>query len=408
MTNLRVPFLVAFLLSGFFLSAQIQQPNVNLKFGKGLRITAADSSMYLKVGFRMQSLYQSSRVMEDGTEWESSFLVRRSRLKFDGWAVSPKLTYKVELALSNKDLKSSSDFEETSEAPKIILDAVLKWKVHKNLEIWAGQTKLPGNRERVVSSQKLQFVDRSLVNSVFNLDRDMGIQLRSKFKMGNLIVKPTVAWAAGEGRNVTINNVGGSSFTGRLEILPLGEFSSKGDYFESDLKREQKPKVAFGASYNYNNGTARQKQTGRFLVDSLGNYLLHDIKTIFVDAIFKYKGFSVFGEYAHKSFANTNKGDEGFPPSDAIDAKGRSYYTGNGLTLQASYLFKSNWEVASRFTKITPDHAYSFKELNEYTFGLSKYIVGHNLKVQGDVSLTDIAAADNNNLRYRLQFEFAF
>ena len=37
-----------------------------------------------------------------------------------------------------------------------ILDAYLKWNFYKNFEIWAGQTKLRGNRERVISSQNLQ------------------------------------------------------------------------------------------------------------------------------------------------------------------------------------------------------------------------------------------------------------
>ena len=407
--NLRLLFLVAFLLPGIFLSAQTQQPNVNLKFGKGLQVTAADSSMHFKMGFRMQSLYSASKDLSSDTDWKQNFFVRRARLKFDGWAVSPKLVYKVELALSNKDLKSSSDYEETSEAPKIILDAALKWKAHKNLEIWAGQTKLPGNRERVVSSQKLQFVDRSLVNSIFNLDRDMGVHFRGKFKTKNgMVFRPIVAWAIGEGRNMTIDNVGGSSYTGRLELLPLGDFSSKGDYFESDLKREATPKVAFGATYNYNNGTSRQKQTGRFLIDEDGEYLVNDVATVFVDGIFKYQGFSVMGEYAKKNFAHFDKVDDGFPPAEAIDANGKSYYTGSGITMQTSYLFKNNWETALRYTKVTPDHEYSFKEQTEYTLGISKYVVGHSLKVQGDVSLTDTEGKDDNNLRYRLQFEFAF
>ena len=64
-------------------------------------------------------------------------------------------------------------------------DAVVKYKATKNLEFWFGQTKLPGNRERVISSQALQFVDRSLVNSRFNIDRGSGIQFRSHHKLGN-------------------------------------------------------------------------------------------------------------------------------------------------------------------------------------------------------------------------------
>ena len=99
-------------------SAKEQLPNVELKFGKGLQVLAADSSMALKIGFRFQSLFNSERSLEDGADWQSNFLIRRARLKFDGWAFKPNFVYKVELALSNRDLKSSSDFEETSEAPK--------------------------------------------------------------------------------------------------------------------------------------------------------------------------------------------------------------------------------------------------------------------------------------------------
>ena len=38
------------------------------------------------------------------------------------------------------------------------------WHFAKNWELWAGQTKLPGNVERVISSGDLQLVDRSLLN----------------------------------------------------------------------------------------------------------------------------------------------------------------------------------------------------------------------------------------------------
>lgn len=400
--------LVSFLtVLSFSLSAQIQQPTVKLKFGKGLQITAADSSMHLKAEFRFQSLFNSQTGLGDNEEWESSFLIRRSRLKFSGWALNPNVKYKVEMALSNKDLKSSSDFDETSEAPKIILDAVVKWKFHKNFTLWAGQTKLPGNRERVVSSQKLELVDRSLVNSVFNIDREMGMQLHGKYKIGNSVIKPIVSWSFGEGRNVTTDNIGGYNYTGRLEYLPFGDFQSKGDYFEGDLKREKKPKLAIGATININQGASRQKQSGKFLIDDEGNYFEHDLRTFFVDMIFKYKGFSVLGEYAHKEITDMDATDSS-NLENLIDANGRSYYTGDGLNLQASYLFKKNWQVIGRYTTISPNSEISFTGTNEYTLGLSKYIVGHSLKVQSDVSLIDKEGAADNSLRYRLQMEFAF
>lgn len=387
-------------------SAKKQLPDVELKFGKGLQILAADSSMALKIGFRFQSLFNSERSLADGAEWQSNFLVRRARLKFDGWAFNPNFVYKVELALSNRDLSSSSDFEVTSGAPKIILDAVAKWKFHKNFTLWVGQTKLPGNRERVVSSQKLQFVDRSIVNGTFTADREMGVQLRGKFKSGKMVIKPMASLSFGEGRNTTVANIGGSRVMGRVELLPFGEFTSKGDYFEGDLKRENTPKFAFGASYSYNEGSSKQKTTGKFLIDEEGNYFEHNLETFFIDMIFKYQGFAVMAEFAdNKVVGQAVNADF---RSGLVDANGRSYFTGQGINTQISYLLQNNIELAARYSRIMPDTEVSFAGINEYTFGLSKYVVGHNLKVQADVSLIDKTGASHNKFRYRLQTEFAF
>ncbi len=84
------------------------------------------------------------------------------------------------------------------------------WSFAKNWELWAGQTKLPGNVERVVSSANLQFIDRSILNSRFNIDRDLGFQIRHKSAWGNnFITKEKFALSQGEGRNVTKGNQGG-------------------------------------------------------------------------------------------------------------------------------------------------------------------------------------------------------
>ena len=398
------------LLTAMSINAQnkANQPDVSLKFGKGLKVTAADSSAYMKANVRFQSLYTSERSLADGSDWESKFMVRRARMKFSGWALSPKLGYKMEFALSNRDLNTSKDFDETSEAPKIVLDAVLKWKAHKNWTIWMGQTKLPGNRERVVSSQTLQMVDRSLVNSIFNLERDMGLQLRGKYKLGSGVIKPTVSWSFGEGRNVTDANIGGFQYIGHLEWLPFGEFAGKGDYVGADLKREKTPKLALATSYSLNQGAARQKQSGRFLSDADGNYLTNDLQTIFVDMMFKYQGFSLMGEYAHKIVANEAIKNDSDLRLNLVDANGRSYLTGSGINIQTGYLFKNNVELSARYTNVMPDTDVSFDGAQEYTLGVSKYIVGHALKIQGDVALTDEVGAMDNNLRYRLQVEFQF
>ncbi len=114
------------LLSGIYFSqAQELKPT---KFGKGLfNIVGKDSSWTMKIGTRMQLLAISN--WEENNKNEANFLVRRARLKFDGFAYSPKLKYKIELGLSNRDISGASEY--TSNAPRYILDAVLKWNFYQ-------------------------------------------------------------------------------------------------------------------------------------------------------------------------------------------------------------------------------------------------------------------------------------
>jgi len=366
----------------------------NNTFGKGIQIVANDSSFYLKFGTRFQTLYEGE-LNFDTEEYDDQLLIRRARLRFEGFAFSPKLNYKIVLGLTNRDTRAGQ-ISQSGNTASIIFDAVLKWKFAKGWELWFGQTKLPGNRERIVSSQKMQFVDRSLVNSRFNIDRDKGFQLHHKSKLGSAVLKETISISMGEGRNITSDNIGGYDYTARIELLPMGDFASKGEYVGGDLKRETTPKLAIGITYDFNDGAGRQRgQLGSFVTDNLGNQITNDLHTIFADAMFKYQGFSIMTEYAHKS------ADKDIPNIE--------FGTGNGFVFQTGYVFVNNYEIAARFTKVNPDNLTfsSLSEETEYTLGLSKYIVDHNLKVQSDFSITD-RATSSDSFRFRFQVEMAF
>jgi len=365
-------------------------------FGKGIKIKAEDESFEMKFSTRFQTLYVGELNL-DTDEYSDQLLVRRARLKFDGYAFSPKLGYKIELGLSNRDTRNSSGggIPQNSGTANIILDAVLKYKFAPGWELWFGQTKLPGNRERVISSQKLQFVDRSLVNSRFNIDRDIGFQLRHKDKIGNMVLREMVSISIGEGRDVTSKNEpGGYDYTGRIELLPFGEFTNKGDYFSSDLEREESPKLSIGATVDHNSNALRKGgQLGSFITDANGNQLTKDLTSLFLDLMFKYQGLSVASEFAVKD--SNSRFNDGFG-------------TGSGFVLQAGYLFKNNFEPALRFTTIEPDNFTSGLDAEtEYTLGLSRYIVGHSLKVQTDFSYTDVDGPQDE-FRYRFQVEMSF
>jgi len=386
-----------------FLSMNAQETNAP-KFGKGLfNLVGKDSTWSMKIGTRMQILtigqWDSNN---DGlSNPEFSSLVRRARLKFDGFAYSPKLTYKIELGLSNRDISGGSQF--TSNTPRYILDAVLKWNFSGNFVLWMGQTKLPGNRERVVSSGNLQQVDRSLLNSRFNIDRDMGVQLRHHFNLSkNFIVKEIFAISQGEGRNVTTGNLGGHQYTSRVEFLPMGNFASKGDYVGSDLKFEQSPKLAIGVTYDVNSNAVKNRSNmGSYMANDIGFYETN-ISTFFVDAMFKYKGFSFMGEYASRDAKDPfAKNSDGSLTGDIVQV-------GNGLNLQTGYLLSKTLELSGRYTNIQLDENIVGKAAeNQYTLGLSKYIVGHKLKIQTDISYLDVADKSNQvMLRFQVDIHF--
>jgi len=388
------------------------QEKVNTKFGKGLlNVIAEDSSWSMKLAIRFQSLYSGEWNVNDSTgigPGSSEFLIRRARLKFGGFVHSPKIQYKIELGLSNNDLGKVDS--RTNEAPRMILDAVIKWNFYKNLTLWGGQTKLPGNRERVISSANLQFVDRSYLNKRFNIDRDMGFQLRNHHTIGeNFVIREMISCAQGEGRNLVQDNLGGYQWTGRIEFLPFGKFKSKGDYTGGDTKREETPKLSIAASYDYNDRAVKDRSNqGSYMqyLDKWGNegYFMTNINTLFVDAMFKYKGFSIMVEYADRQ---SDKESQEVLGADSVIYSG-TVYTGNGLNFQLGYIMGNNWEFAGRYTQINPNVSTGKDSHTQYTFGISKYVVGHKLKVQTDVSYLTTENSDNSGLMYRLQFELHF
>ena len=393
-----------FLCIALFLCMNISSQESNApKFGKGLfNLIGKDSSFSMNVSARMQMLGTSNWDLNNGlSNPSSSLLVRRARLKFSGFAYSPKLKYKLELGLSNRDIGKASSF--TNEAPKYILDAVVKWNFSGNFVLWFGQTKLPGNRERVISSGDLQQVDRSLLNSRFNIDRDMGFQLRHHFNLTDtFIVKEMFAVSQGEGRNITTGNLGGHQYTSRVELLPFGKFASKGDYRGSDLKFEPTPKLAMGFTYDFNNDAVKNRSNqGSYMTNDTGFYSTN-ISTVFVDAMYKHKGFSLMAEYAYRD------AEDAFAKNSDGTLTGDEVQVGNALNLQTGYLLSKTLEISGRYTNIDWDSDITGKGAeNQYTLGLSKYIVGHKLKVQTDVSYLDLASKTNQFL-YRLQVDIHF
>ncbi len=369
------------------------------KIGNGIRFAPKDSSFSIQWNTRFQTQYVGVQNLETD-DYADVFTIRRFRLKYKGFLYDPKIQYKIELALSNRD--QGDFYAEHNGAASIVLDAVLKWKFLPGWQLWVGQTKLPGNRERVISSGALQLVDRSRLNSRYNIDRDKGLQLHHEHKLGSLVLREIVAITSGEGRNITADNESGYDYTGRLELLPFGKFQKKGDYFGADLMREPNPKLAIGVTYDHNIGTNRERgQLGRFIFDSEGSPLRSDLSSVFVDAMFKYKGINIMYEYAHKEVADGAISGIGTSGSEIY------FYTGQAHNIQGGYLFKNNMSIDARFTDNQPRLAEIDDPEKRYEIGFSKYIAGHTLKIQCSAAYRDRLTKDDEMIYYA-QMEIGF
>jgi len=336
---------------------------------KGISISK-DSLFLLNLRFRMQNRFGlRSESGEDLSIEQTDFRVRRLRLRFDGYVLSPRIQYYIQLGFSKADLDlESGDYAQP------IRDALIYYYFTKNLYVGFGQGKLPGNRERVVSSGNLQFSDRSLANGTFTLDRDFGFfgyyTLPTKGR-ANYQIKAAIN--TGEGRNPSPGDAG-LSYTGRFEYLPFGKFVNSGDYSEGDLEFETTPKLSIGASYNYNDEAVRARgQLGSHL------YEARDLQVFIADAMFKYMGWAMMAEYFQRTAANP------LTHNEAGDTK--AVWVGKGNNIHLSRMISRKSELALRYSSVRPDEEIEMYEhrAEETALGYTRYINGHRIKIQGNL-----------------------
>ena len=348
-------------------------PYFNFKNGMG--VATPDSSYSMNIRFRMQNRFLMNTTSDEDlnpSSWDAR--VRRCRLSFAGHIYNPKLSYYMQLSFSRGDMDwGMNDASTTNTSVNVVRDAVIYYKPNHHLQLGFGQTKLPGNRQRVISSGAQQFYDRSPANANFTLDRDFGVFANYNFKIGSTfktIFKTAIT--SGEGRNSLTSN-SGLAYTGRLELLPLGEFTDGGDYFEGDLAREEKPKISFAGGYHFNDLAIRtQGELGRDL------YAPKSFHVYFADFLFKYKGWAFSSEYIRRDCDN---------PITKSGSSTRFVVDGDGINTQLSYCFKSRWELAARHTLVTP-HKDLYKQMNQneqFGLGVSKYLMKHKVKTQFNV-----------------------
>lgn len=367
--------LLAALVAAPLLGVAQNAPSTTVRYDKDQGIVVQHDTVFKTViRFRMQNRAAFfSTAGNDLTVAQYEWRTRRARLRFDGYLLTPRLTYKLQLGFSEADM----DIADGSEDQYPLRDAVVNYALTKSWSIGFGQAKLPGNRERVISSNQLELPERSILNGAYTLDRDMGLFVNWEHTLYGQVFRLRTAITSGEGR-LSAPGGGGLAYTGRVEWLPLGAFAKEGDYQEGDELHEPHPKLSLAGGYSYNDRTRR---TNGQLGELFATGVERTVGTFLADLMFKHQGWSVLAEVAHRT-ANGNP-----VVSDQLEGDIDLVNEGWGLNAQLGRMVGRHVQVVARYSLVDPSERVRplLRRNEEVWFGVNRYINGHRIKVQSAV-----------------------
>ena len=346
------------------------------KPGTGLTFTSKNKRFELATRLRAQFRYTLENE-DEAADTTHGLSIRRARLQFKGHVFNEHNRFKTELALSPRDM--GFDGVVTHRTP--ILDWYFDFTYLRDFTIRIGQYKVPYSRQRVVSSGDLQLVDRSLANGEFNLDRDIGFDIRSKDFLGLDKLRYYAGVYFGEGRDQYRPSNFDMFYLARVEVLPFGMFK---DYKEADFERSLRPRLSLGAAYAFVDGAVGNRGILGSTPSDGGTTDYHNVTA---DAVFMIGGFSAFGDVYYR------QGRRRFGDAVVVDETGmetaaprEAPRNGVGWSAAAGYLIpRVPFELATRYAQVLAvGNATSLTRRDEVGGGVSYYFAGHPLKLQMD------------------------
>ncbi len=357
--------IVFLLLFSYLIKAQeAEAPIITLSPEKGLWIENRDGSMGLKLGIRLQQQLVIETPLSGAEPVQTNFFIRRGRVQFKGYVLNKKLNYFIQLGMDRGQVT--------------LLNAEYRWKATSTMQVSVGQLFPTTGRQFQTISKNLQLVDRSDVTRFFFTDWDLGISVRKSFLVNDhLALKLAVSATHGEGKNVA-TAPGRWAYAGRFEVLPFGLFHANGDYSESDLYREPTPKLSIGAAWHLNQDAYAKYG------DTAWDDLDDNITEYYLDAVFKYNGFSFLGEFIHRSVDN----EQLLSPTNSVLYSEK--VSGQGFYVQGGKFVSESLEPVFRISYLNPDDenhtsVNKFTEQWKYSVGLNYFLIGHNLKFQSQL-----------------------
>jgi phosphate-selective porin OprO and OprP len=339
--------------------------------GEGVLWLSADRRFSLRLGLRAQVRYSLEASPEQSPT--QSLSLRRARVRFTGHTFGEYNQYKLELGVSPRDMGITEDGPQFTP----VLDWALEFSKLRDLQFRVGQYKLPYSRARMQSSGDLQFVDRSIADGEFNLNRDVGFDLHSEDLFGLGHLGYYAGMFLGEGRDAYRPTNFELVYLARLEVFPFGTYEAHD--VESDPTRERVPRMSMGLGYAFIDGAAFERGTVGTRPQDGGTTNIHNAT---VDASFKFGGATVLAE----AYLREGKRRAGPSiPTAGLDPARNGY----GWNTQAGYLWgKRPFEVAARFAETRPTGDSPLPRRRQPTAVLGYYFFGHAVKLQLDYSPT--------------------
>lgn len=398
------------------LKLDAQNPKLNkYTLGEGLTFTGnKDYTVNLR-GYAQPMIESKSYTEnENGYGQLNRFRMRRLRFRLTGDAAQQKVDYRFQV-----DLSGSSEVGD--EPSSFLLDAWVRYSFTKRIKLTFGQSTTPtDNRELRMGSHTLQLPERSRLTSAFSSIREFGLFLDGNFRTGKgTYLRPSIAITNGDGLNVNNRDYGGLKYGGRIDFLPFGLFTRFGQFRQVDLVREQSPKFVIGGNYSYNQGMSsrRGRESGAILyLNDKNEFSLPDYVKYGIDFLFKYRGFSMLGEfvaseaYVPDDITQRIRNDGSVANSFDVDGKrdvenyvkGRMML-GKGYNIQMGYIFKNLISVDARYTHLEADqHSFLnngtfYNRPNYYTLGASKFLDrSYGIKLSGSVTYVEAKEGSND------------
>lgn len=335
---------------------------------KGFTFETADKSSSISFHGRLQTRYAVYEPEGDDNT-AHSFLVRRFYFGVTGSLLAPQLTYDLTLTA-------------TPSSGSNIYYGNFSYKFDDLFQLTAGLQKIKFNRQEITSSGKQQFVDRSLANERYNLDRSVGLMVSGATK--EKAVEYYLSAFNGRSTRANINSPTNLDlgYSARLVWNALGQYG----YEEGDISQSENVNLALGvAGAYYNEETAVAVTEDRVYQGAL-------------DLGMKYQGFSF---QAEAFLRNTE-------PNGS-----NSSQTDFGDTVQLGYfIVPQKFEIAARVSSLFDDindsalnvafdqgslsglgsgndavDSGDVEDEHELSFVMNYYVFEQNFKIQGQYTM---------------------